>query len=134
MTNLTDLTLNTRVKVKTYDQTASGPYSGMVVGVVTYDIALSVGEQIASRHEEIRALRLAATGTTLPDLSTEKFLVLNIGEPRPVVIAASWIDGSIEIVQQAEIVTIELIDATPSDINLALNLLKSNGIVCRIRK
>ncbi len=131
--NPSDVTLQMRVKLKVHSRTNDETYIGTVTGQANYDVAMSMGSDLAARHEEIRDILLSASGKTLQDLSTEKFLILDIGELRPLVVAYDWIDGQVEVIEKGQTVVIELIDATMSDANLALSVLRQHGLACRIR-
>jgi hypothetical protein len=131
--NPTDATLQMRVKIKVHSRTNDETYIGTITGLANYDVAMSMGSDLAARHEEIRDIILSTTGDDLQDLSTEKFLILDIGELRPLVVAYDWIDGQIEVIEKGQTIVIELIDATMSDANLALSVLRQHGLACRIR-
>ena len=131
--NPTDATLQMRVKIKVHSRTNDETYIGTITGLANYDVAMSMGSDLAARHEEIRDIILSTSGKTLQDLSTEKFLILDIGELRPLVVAYDWIDGQVEVIEKGQTVVIELIDATMSDANLALSVLRQHGLACRIR-
>jgi len=131
--NPTDATLQMRVKIKVHSRTNDETYIGTITGLANYDVAMSMGSDLAARHEEIRDIILSTTGDDLQDLSTEKFLILDIGELRPLVVAYDWIDGQIEVIEKGQTIAIELIDATMSDANLALSVLRQHGLACRIR-
>ena len=131
--NPTDATLQMRVKIKVHSRTNDETYIGTITGLANYDVAMSMGSDLAARHEEIRDIILSTSGKTLQDLSTEKFLILDIGELRPLVVAYDWLDGQIEVIEKGQTIVIELIDASMSDANLALSVLRQHGLACRIR-
>ena len=131
--NPTDATLQMRVKIKVHSRTNDETYIGTITGLANYDVAMSMGSDLAARQEEVRDILLSSSGTTLPDLSTEKFLILDTGELRPLVVAYDWLDGQIEVIEKGKIIVIELIDASMSDASLAVSVLRQHGLACRIR-
>ena len=132
--NPSDATLKMRVKFKVHSRTNDAAYAGVVIGIADYSTAMSVGSDLAARHEEVRSVLLSVNGKTLPDISTEKFLVVDIGELRPLVVAYDWIDGQLEVVEKGQTIVIELIDATAADAALAMSVLRQHGLACNLRK
>ena len=132
--NASDVKLGNRVKLHILSSSSTPAITGKVLGIGDFSVAKSMGTDIASQHEEIRKIRISLEGTTLPDITDEKFLILDVQEDRPKVVAFDWIAGDIELIDKGGTYLVELRDSTAEAAQFAVNLLRSNGISCNLKK
>ena len=113
---------------------ASITYSGKVVGVASYAVAKSMGTDLAARHEDIRAAATSKGITEdLDSIVDQQFIIVDIGDVRPLVVAYGWIqDGVVEIIELGSTYTIKLLNCSKDKAQEALNLLRANGISCKL--
>ena len=112
---------------------ASVAYSGKVVGVASYDVAKSMGSDLAAKHEEVRAAATAARKADLVSIIDQQFLIVDIGDVRPLVVAFEWIDnGQVEIIELGATYTIKLLNCSKEKAQEAVNLLRANSISCKL--
>lgn len=106
--------------------------NGTVIAIATYDVAKSMHTDLASRHAAIQSyISGLANNEPLPEVTEEKFLIINTGSVRPTVIAFDWIE-QIELIERGATYRIKLLNSTKSDADKAVAILRANNISCQI--
>ena len=103
---------------------------GRVIAIAKYDIAKSMNTDLAARHASIQSLS-ASTGDTLPAVTEETFLILDVGDVRPTVAAYDWI-FSIELVEKGATFKIKLLNSSRAEADKAVAILRQNNIACQL--
>jgi len=108
-------------------------YTGTVVGVASFQVAKSMGTDLAARHEQVRAALTAQDKSDISSVVDQQFLIVDIGDIRPLVIAFEWITGgAVEVIELGATYTIKLVNTSKEKAQEALNILRANGISCKL--
>ena len=105
--------------------------NGTVIAVATYDVAKSMQTDLPSRHAAIQSYQVSLNGNPLPEITEEKFLILNTGGIRPTVVAYDWIE-QIELIERGATYRIKLFNSTKADADAAVAILRANNIACQL--
>lgn len=106
--------------------------NGSVIAIATYDVAKSMQTDLAARHAAIQAYVSGLPyGDPLPEVTEEKFLIINTGSVRPTVVAFDWIE-QIELVERGATYRIKLLNSSKADADKAVAILRANNISCQI--
>ena len=105
--------------------------NGIVMAIATYDVAKSMQADLPARHSAIQAYQVGIGGRVLPEVTEEKFLILNTGSVRPTVVAFDWIER-IELVERGATYRIKLLNSTKADADTAIAILRANNIACQL--
>ena len=106
--------------------------NGSVIAIATYDVEKSMQTDLAARHAGIQAYVSGLPyGEPLPEVTEEKFLIINTGSVRPTVVAFDWIE-QIELVERGATYRIKLLNSSKADADKAVAILRANNISCQI--
>ena len=106
--------------------------NGSVIAIATYDVAKSMQTDLAARHAAIQTYVSGLPyGEPLPEVTEEKFLIINTGSVRPTVVAFDWIE-QIELVERGATYRIKLLNSSKADADKAVAILRANNISCQI--
>lgn len=120
------------IKVKFFVLDTTNVITGTVQAVATYSVAKSMQTDIAARHASMQAASIKNNMIGEINIVDDLFVILDIGESRPLVIARSWINTEIGIhrVDQCGDYKIILKNCTKSDATRALHILRASNIPC----
>lgn len=107
--------------------------NGSVIALATYDVAKSMQSDLPARHAAIQAYEVSLGHNPLPEITEEKFFILNTGGIRPTVIAFDWIaEGGLELVERGATYKIKLLNTSKADADAAIAILRANNIACQL--
>ena len=123
-------------KIKFFVLDTKNVILGTVKAIASYDIAKAMQTDIASRHASMQAAATQLESTDsrvnigLLNIIDDNFIILDVGETRPTVVAKSWIYGDIHRIDRCDDYTIVLRNCTKATAIKALNKLRADGIAC----
>ena len=119
-------------KIKFFVLDTNNVITGTVQAVANYSVAKAMQTDIASRHASMQAANIKNDMIGEINIVDDLFIILDVGETRPSVIARSWINTSIGIqrIDQCADYKIVLKNCTKSDAVKALHMLRANNIPC----
>jgi hypothetical protein len=119
-------------KIKFFVLDTNNVITGTVQAIANYSVAKSMQTDIASRHASMQAVRITNNTISEINIIDETFIILDVGETRPSVIAQSWInyEEGIHRLDKCADYKIVLKNCTKSEAAKALNILRANSIPC----
>ena len=119
-------------KVRFFVFDTNNVITGTVQAIANYTVAKAMQTDIAARHASMQAANISNKSISEINIIDDTFLILDVGETRPTVIARSWINTEvgIELVDNCADYRIILKNCTKSDAIKALHILRANSIAC----
>lgn len=121
------------IKFTVKDLNDNTVYSGKVVSICDYESARSYAD-VAATHQA-----MLAADASLDDVSLMRFLIVECydGIRRPfgfeINASGSWFTGNaVELVDEGKSYKVKLYNATADDAALAIRVLRSHGITCKL--
>lgn len=105
--------------------------NGSVIAIATYDVAKSMQTDLSARHAAIQAYEVSLGNEPLPEITEEKFLIINTGSVRPTVVAFDWIE-QIELIERGATYRVKLFNSSKADADAAIAILRANNIACQL--
>ena len=137
-----DVKLGSVIRFKTISLRDTNTYSGTVIGIVDFERARTYGDVAATHLEMSQGASMSDQLKTdgLIDVTQQKFLIVNVSNGEITPFAFQWLKtvagtfGQVEVIEVGSTYTIRLYNVSTTEASTALNLLKSNGFVCKLIK
>ena len=132
--------LHTVIRFKTISIRDTNVYSGTVIGIVDFERARTYGDVSATHLEMEQGASLNKGSKKLVDVTQQQFLIVDLSNGQVTPFAFEWITTvngdaeQVEVIDVGATYTIRLYNVTTTEASTALNLLKSNGYVCKLIK
>lgn len=127
------VTIGNTIKFTVKDLNDTTVYSGKVVSICDYESARAYAD-VAAIHQG-----MLSADATLDDVSNLRFLIVECydGIRRPfgfeVNSKGSWFTGNtVELIDEGSNYQIKLYNATANDATLAIRVLRSHGLTCKL--
>ena len=135
---VSECNLGDTIKFKTISPIDANVYSGKIIGIVDFERARVYGD-VAAIHQQMEQ-GVSALDVTLTDVTQQQFFIVELynGEVAPY--ATEWLQsekntrGEVEKIAIGATYTIRLYNVSDSNDSRALEILRSNGYVCKLLK
>ena len=137
-----EVKLGSVIRFKTISLRDTNTYSGTIIGIVDFERARTYGDVTATHleMEQGASMLTELKEDGLVDVTQQKFLIVNLSNGQITPFAFQWLRtiqgdyGQVEVIEVGATYTIRLYNVTTTEASTALNLLKSNGFVCKLIK
>lgn len=132
------------IKFRTINPNDNTIYTGKIIGIVDFERARVYGD-VAAMHlameqglEQLRSKNKPNKLNELIDVTKQKFFIIERSTGEIVPYAFEWLRtttneyGYVEKVEVGGTYTIRLYNVNASEADIALNILKTNGYVCKL--
>lgn len=126
------------IKFRTINLNDNTIYTGKIIGIVDFERARVYGDVAAMHLAMEQGLAQIRSNDILIDVTKQKFFIIELSNGEIVPYAFEWLRtatneyGYVEKVEVGGTYTIRLYNVNASEADIALNILKTNGYVCKL--